>query len=145
MQQCCKYFVDLFSLVVNIQSGAGWSLPYIEFPNTVFSSIIRQLDRAFSMDVTELTTINAPLWRNRVRSLVESSLPVRERKILQAKLVRKQRGQALTQNDIRLRETRRMILSKVVGAMQKVQRLYKRMRIAKYTLPPGESASQREL
>ena len=97
------------------------------------------------MDVTELTTTNAPLWRNRVRSLVESSLPVRERKILHAKLVRKQRGQALTQNDIRLRETRRKILSKVVGAMQRVQRLYNRMRIAKYTLLPGESASQREL
>ena len=97
------------------------------------------------MDVTELTTKNAPLWRNRVRSLVESSLPVRERKILRAKLVRKQRGKVLTQSDIRLRETRRTILSKVVSAVQKVQRLYNRMRMTKYALLPGESASRHEL
>ena len=117
----------------------------MKFPNAVFSSIIRLLDRAFSMYVTELTTKNAPLWRNRVRSLVESSLPVRERKILRAKLVRKQRGKVLTQSDIRLRETRRTILSKVVSAVQKVQRLYNRMRMTKYALLPGESASRHEL
>ena len=51
----------------------------------------------------------------------------------------------MTQSDIRLRETRRTILSKVVSAVQKVQRLYNRMRMTKYALLPGESASRHEL